>query len=298
MKVFVKDDVVCYDEVYDNNEYLHMKGANNMLAFARGMLRDKFKSFIAYSLGSVAFLEMYVALFPTVQKQAGQFNQMMQTMPAELFKAMNMDPSSLSFGVLESYLSSEYMSFLWPILLIIFVISLANYISVQEVDKGTIETLMSLPASRVKIFVERYFAGMLLIAGFTAVSLFGAIPLAMLHGVDFVFSNYVTAFIGSFFFAWAIYSLAVLASVICSAKNKASTITAGIIMLMYVLNVIANLKDSIQGLRYGSFFYYFNGSDLLAKNVYPENALLALGGFAVVVTIVAVYIFKKRDLSV
>lgn len=269
-----------------------------MLAFARRMLRDKYKSFIVYIVSAIAFIEMYVALFPTIQKQAVQFNQMIQTMPAELFKAMNMDPSTLSFSRLEPYLASEYMSFLWPILLIIFAISLANYISVSEIDRGTVETLMSLPAKRTRIFIERYFTGLLLIAGFTAVSIFGAIPLAKLHGIDFVFNNYVTAFVGSLFFAAAIYSLAVFCSVIFSSKNKATSISAGVIILMYVINAVASLKDSIQNLHYISFFYYFNGSQLLAKNIYPDYALLILGGFAIITTIFSLIIFNKRDLSV
>jgi len=269
-----------------------------MLAFFNRMIRDKYKAFIAYSISAVALLEMYVALFPAIKRQSVQIDQMMRSFPPELFKAMNMDPSMLSFSTLESYLSTEYMSFLWPILAIIFAISIAHYILINEIDRGTIETLISLPASRVRIFAERYFVGLLLLAAFVAISLLGIVPLAGVHGINYILTNYLTAAGGAFFFVWAVYSLAVLISVIFSEKGKASMVTGGIITLMYVLSIIASLKDSLKNLQYLSFFHYFNGPDLLAKNIVPDYMVLALGGFAVIASIVALMIFRKRDLSV
>ncbi|OIP86030.1 hypothetical protein AUK57_01815 [Candidatus Saccharibacteria bacterium CG2_30_41_52] len=262
------------------------------------MLRDKYISFLVYSLSAVGFIEMYIALFPSISQQAGQIDQMIKSFPPEFFKAMNMDPSALSFSTLESYLSTEYMSFLWPILAIVFAISMANYISANEIDKGTIETLASLPAKRIRIFMERYFTGLLLIAGFSVISLFGAIPFAILHDANFILSNFVTASVGSFMFIWAIYSLAVLSSVVFSEKGKASMATSGILILMYVINIISSLNDSLKDLSYVSFFNYFSGSELLAKNIYPEYIFLVFGGFAIISTIIAAIWFNNRDLSV
>lgn len=269
-----------------------------MFVFASRMLFDKWKSFVIYLIASIGFLEMYIALFPAIQKQAGQFSQLIKTMPPELFKAMNMDPQSFSFSNLQSYLSTEYMSFLWPILAIIFAVSLASYIAVNEIDKGTIETLASLPANRSRIFIERYMAGLLLLMGFCAISLFGAIPLAQFHNTEFIFGNFFTATIGSFMFIWAVYSLATLFSVILSEKGKSSMASGGVLILMYVLYIVSTLQDSMKNLKYLSFFNYFSGSELLAKNVYPEYTFLALGGFAVITTAVALLWFEQRDLSV
>ena len=269
-----------------------------MFPFAFRMFRDKLKTFVIYSLSAVGFLEMYVALFPAIRQQAGQFDQLLKTFPPEIFKAVGMDPSTFSFNGLESFISSEYMSFLWPILAIIFAISIANYISVEEVDKGTIETLASLPTSRTRIFMERYFTGLLILAAFCFISLFGAIPLAMMHGVNYVLVNYLTASIGSFFFIWAAYSMATMFSVIFSEKGKATMVSGGILILMYVLHILSILNDKLVNLQYISLLHYFSGSELMAKNVYTQYALLALGGFAVVMALGALFWFKHRDLSV
>jgi len=269
-----------------------------MFAFTIRMIRDKFKSFVVYSISAVALLEMYVALFPAIRQQATQIDQMMRSFPPELFRAMNMDPSMLSFSTLESYISTEYMSFLWPILAIVFAISIASYICVNEVDKGTMETLASLPASRTRIYIERYFAGALLLAAFSAISLLAIIPLAKLHGIDYILANYLTAAGGAFLFVWAVYSLAVLFSVVFSEKGKASMVAGGVLTLMYVLSIISNLQDNLKNLQYFSFFHYFNGSELLAKNVFPDYTLIALSGFAIFASVLALLWFRKRDLSV
>lgn len=269
-----------------------------MLAFAVRMIRDKYKTFAIYVVSSLAFLEMYIALFPSISEQSAAIDQMIKSFPPQMFQALNMDPSSLSFGNMQAYLSSEYLSFLWPIMAIVFAISVANYISVNEIEKGTIEILMSLPVNRTKVFLQRYFAGLAMLIAFAAISLLGAVPLAGLHGVDFVLANYITAAIGASLFVWAVYSLAVLFSVIFSEKNKATMASGGVLVLMYVIYIISNLNDDLANLKYISFFNYFSGSDLLAKNIYPEYMIIALGGFAFIATVGAVIWFRRRDLSV
>ena len=269
-----------------------------MFAFGRRMIRDKFKPFLIYSIASIGFMEMFVAIFPSIQSQADKVDQLMKVFPSELFKAFNMDISSLSFGNFEVFLSSKYLGMMWPILAIILAISLANYIVVNEIEKGTIETIISLPVKRSRVFFERYFAGLGMLALFCFIGIFGAIPLACIHGIDYAFANYFTATLVSFLFVSAIYSLAVLFSTICSERGRASMISGGLLVIMYVLSVVSALNNDFVNIKYFSFFHYFNGSELLAKNVIPDYSILVLGGFTIIVSVVALMIFRKRDLSV
>lgn len=269
-----------------------------MLAIFKRMLGDKFKSLLIFSGSAIAFLEMYIVLFPSIKDQAGSIDKMLKSFPPEMFKALNMDPATLSFSNFEAYLSSEYMSFLWPIMAIIFAISLASYLCVNDVEKGTIELVVALPISRTRIFIERYFAGLLFLLLFCIVSMAGAIPLAMLHGIDFVSNNYIIATIGSMLFICAIYSLAVFCSVLFSEKSKASMLSGGFVVFMYVVYILSTLNKDIENIKYFSFFNYFSGSDLMAKGVYSDYSFLVLGGFIVLVFTAALLRFKTRDLSV
>ena len=269
-----------------------------MLVFARRMIKDRYKSLFFYCIGTVGLLEMYVALFPAIRDQSVNFQKVIQNFPPELFKAMNMDPAMVNFSTMEAYLSTEYLSFLWPVIAVIFSISLANYISVAEIEKRTSETLLSLPTRRIRIFLERYFTGLLMIAIFCAFSIYGVMPLSIMHGADYLAQNYTTAFLGSLLFTTACYSLATLSSVIFSERGRASTVSSGIIIVMYVMFVVSTLQESVKNLRYGSFFNYFSGGELLAKNHYPDTMLLALGLFSIVALVVAAIRFNSRDMSV
>jgi len=269
-----------------------------MLVYAKRMLKDKYKTLFFYCIGTLGLLEMYVALFPAIKNQSASFEQLIQNFPPELFKAMNMEPALVNFSTMEAYISTEYLSFLWPMLAVIFAISLANYISVNEIEKKTSETLFSLPTNRLRIFTERYFTGALMITVFNAVSVYGVIPLALLHNAQFKLPNYTTAFIGVLVFTLACYTLATLSSVLFSERGRASMASSGIIILMYVMFVVSTLQESVKNLRYFSIFNYFSGGDLLAKNHYPDNMFVVLGSFTLITLVISLIIYKKRDMSV
>lgn len=268
-----------------------------MMAFFIRMLRDKYRLWLGYIVMTIILIETYVALFPSIKQQASGFDQMLQSMPAGLLKAFGMDPANFSFGSFQGYMSSEYLSFLWPIIAIAFAISIANYVSVRETDSGTIEALLSLPVQRSRILLERYLAGLVLIVTFAFASLLSALPLAQLHNVTFQTDNFITAAIGASLFTACVYTLATLMSVLFTVKGKATMVSSGILIAMYVMNVIASLNDNLKNLRYGSIFNYFNGSDLLSKNVYPDYMFIALGGAIIILFSLAAVWFNRRDFS-
>lgn len=268
-----------------------------MFTFVTRMIRDKYKSLIIYSIAGLIFLEMYIALYPMISEVSVQLEQMMKTLPAEFFKVFNLDQASMTFNNLESLLAMKHYSMMWPIMAIILAIALANYLIANEIDNGTVESLLSLPVKRSKIFISRYLTGLFMLVIFNAVTIFATILLAAIHNIDVLWQNHLTLFIGSIFFSGVCYSLAIFMSNIISDKGKATMATGGILMLSYIIGVLATLKDSLENLKYFSIFNYFNGEILLMKNAYPEHLFYALGGLTVLLTIGAFIRFKNRDIS-
>lgn len=259
------------------------------------MLRDKYKLLATYTVASISLLEMYVALFPTIKDQSASIDQLLKSMPEAMFKAFGMDPDSFSFNSFEAYISSEYMSFLWPMLAIALAVSLANYLAVRESDSGTIETLLSLPARRSRIFAERFAAGLVMVSVFSMIGLVGALPLAWLHGISFNTENFVVASVGSTLFAATVFSIATACSVIFSTKGKATMTASGVLLLMYVINIVSGLSENFENLRYFSLFNYFNGSELLGKAIYPEHMFLVFISAIVLLFGFSLWWFRRRD---
>lgn len=72
----------------------------------------------------------------------------------------------------------------------------------------------------------------------------------------------------------------------------------GILIIMYVLNIIAALKDNLKNLKYLSFFYYYDPDQALIKNIINNTGVLVFIIVIVVCTVLAVVWFKKRDVAV
>jgi ABC-2 type transport system permease protein len=239
---------------------------------------------------------MYVAMFPSIQAQAANFDELMKNYPEALMKAFNLE--ELSFNTLEKFLAMEQFSFVWPLMVMFMLISLAGASIAKEIERGTMELLLSRPISRIKIFFSRYLAGLASLFAFTIFSIFAVVPLAKLHHLDYVFANHLTVAMLGFLFGWAIFSLAMMFSAMFSERGKVYMLTGGILLLMYVLNIVAALKENLDKLKYISFFHYFDTQQALVYNVIKEEAILVFAGVTIVCTICGALWFKKRDVAI
>jgi ABC-2 type transport system permease protein len=67
--------------------------------------------------------------------------------------------------------------------------------------------------------------------------------------------------------------------------------------LSYIINGLAPLVDWLQPFQKFSPFYYYNAADPLTNGLDPGHAAILLG-LAAVFLAVAIFTFRKRDLSV
>lgn len=262
------------------------------------ILRDKKNALLAYVIGAAATVEMYVALFPALKDQAEQLNKLLEAYPKGLMEAFGFESTEALFSKLEPYMSTEYMSFFWPILVITLVIGFANLMCVTEVEKGTIEIVISQPISRIKLFLLRYFAGLCYLLVFVAVSIFVVIPFAAMHNISYKIDNYYTTFGMGFLFGAAIFSIAAFFSVLFSERGKAMFASTAVLLLMYVGNIVAKLKDSLKDIQYFSFFHYFDPGKVLGKNEIVQYSVPVFLGVIIVFTLLAVLWFNRRDVAV
>lgn len=259
-------------------------------------LKDKWITTLVYSVAGIGFLWMYVAMFPALKEQASEFNDLLSSYPQGFLDAFGI--SDLSFNSIENFVGIEHFSIVWPLMVIFLMVGLASSSIAREIEKGTIELVLSRPISRLHIFFSRYFAGLAILLLFTLFSIFAIIPLAELHGVDYQLQNFVTIAIMGYLFAWAVYSISIMFSSFFSEKSKVSMAAGGLFILMYVLNLAANLKESLDVLKYGSFFYYFDYNQAIVKNTFSTEGIIVFLCVIVVCTSVALWRFNTRDIAV
>ncbi len=251
---------------------------------------------IIYSLAGLLFLWLYVALFPTVQQSASDVSQIVKSLPQGINKAFGLDAKS--FATFEGFLAGKHYSLVWPILLIGLVVSLSSAFLSGEIEKGTIGILLSQPVSRAKIFLGKFLAGIVYLIIFVIISVLSVFPLAKIYNISYQGENQLKLALVGFLFGLAIFGLSMLFSAIFSEKGKATFTVIGILIVMYFINIIALLKDSLDKLKYFSFFYYFNYTDILVHNKIDYWSYWVFLGTFIIGSILGLIWFMKRDIAI
>jgi len=259
-------------------------------------IKDRKISLAIYSTAGLIFLWMYVALFPSMQKNAEAFEEMFENMPEIFFKALGIE--SLGFSTIEQFLSIEHFSLVWPLMAIFLLLSIAGSSLAGEIEKGTAELLLSKPISRLKLFLGKYMSGIFSLLVFTVISIFAIAALAPMHAVSYNFANFALAAVLSFLFGWAIFSMGMLFSAIFSERSRVYMACGAILLVMYVLNVIALLSENLEWLKYASFFHYYDYHAAIVDGSLDIFNVLLFGGVITVFSIGAAWWFTRRDIAV
>ena len=268
---------------------------NDFLPVVWRVFKDRWVQLVIYSGISFLLVWLYVGLFPAIRDQAEQMKGFMEAYPESLTAAFNIDDSL--FTQIEGFLSAEQYSFIWPIFAIVIASSLGGAAIAGEIEKGTIEVFLAQPISRIKLFFAKYFSGFAVLAIFTFISVFSIVPLAAMHNIDYKLENFALFSVVAFLFALAIYSMAMLFSSLFNQKGRVYFLTAGVIILMYVVNIVAALKDNLNDIKYFSFFYYYNSTEILVHNNIDDLTWWVFAGCIVVFTALGAYVFNKRDIA-
>lgn len=267
-----------------------------MSAIIKRIFKDRFVSMISYSIGGILLVLLYVAMLPSIQESQAQLQEVLKTMPESLMKALG--ATGIDMGSLEALLAMKQYNMIWPMLLMFFQISFAASLVSGEVENRTIEIVLSSAKSRLKIFAAKYLAGAIYSIIFVITTTLCAIPLAEIFGYEYLAANYFTLMYLSLALAFAVYGISMLLSTIFSSKGKVYAISGLLYVGMYVLFILTTLKESLESLKYFSFFYYYNINDALISNKIDTIAILVFIAVGLITSIAAAIIFNDRDFAV
>lgn len=260
------------------------------------VFNDRKISLVIYSLAGIGLLWVFIAAYPIIQEQTTAMLELLDGFPEGFLKAFGVD--SGSFGTVEGFLAAKQYSATWPLMVILFLVALAGTVIAGEIEKGSIEISLSNPVSRLSIFFGRYLVGLTGLVIFTFFSVFSLVPLAALYNVDISFPAVLKLSTIAFLFGWAILSLSMLLSSIFSDKNRVYMTVGGLMIGMYMLNVVALIKEEIGYIKYVSFFHYFDTNGALILETIGATSVIIFCICGIVFTGLGVWWFNKRDIAV
>lgn len=256
-------------------------------------LKDRKTSLAIFCIAGITLLTVYISIFPMIQKQTQQLEKVMKAYPEAFLKAFNIE--DMSFSTVEKFLAAEQYSFTWPLLAMFLAISFSSSI-VRDIERGTIDFMLTRPISRVKLYFGRALASSVAVLAFVLFSIAAAVPIAKIAGIEIAVKNHVLMTFVGFLFGISIVGIASLIGAWASERGRANMMTGGILVVMYVANILAQLKDNLHWMRYISLFHYFDSHAALIHGELNVTSVLVLLAVAIVTLACGAFIFNKRDI--
>lgn len=257
-------------------------------------LKINLKSFIIWTSILIGLFLVVFLVYPSIvnSENMEMMDEMMKMFPEEMLKAFNMDISSINsaFG----WLKTEGFVFVLLITGIYSGILGSNILLKEESDK-TIEYLNSVPVTRKNIVINKILCGLLYIILMIAIiGIFNFIGLSL--SGEFDRKSYILLSITPIFSSIVIFAICLFLSTFTHKTKKTIGISLGIVFASYFLNIISEIGESTEFLKYISIFTLADIRNVIInESINPLMIVLTIG-ITVVFMILTTIRYEKKEL--
>ncbi len=230
--------------------------------------------------------------YPTILANAADFEKLMEVYPKELMAAFGITGSLAAQG---TFLNSYIFSMIWPLVAGAAGILLATRLA-ADADTGFLDLPASTRLPRVRYLMATICAQVVAMALLAAVTVIAIEIVDLVIEPNFNVGRLVLAGVHSMLFGFAIMGVTTLLAVLFLDRGRAGGLAAGILIVMYLANVIAQLSPDLGGIGDMSAFHYFDMRALIEDGTYPVSGALLYGTVATIGWLLALVAFRRRDL--
>jgi ABC-2 type transport system permease protein len=249
--------------------------------------------FLSLLLFAIFFIWMFASIYKTIA--ISSITEIVKIMPEKLIKSLNIEVGSMN--TFEGFIGNEKHTIVITLLTTILGISLASGYLSGEIGKGTIYLPLSLPIKRASFYLTKLLAGMTVMVTFSALSILSTFPLTALYDIPIHSDRFLSLTLACVLFGLSVFGFSMFLSSVFSEKNNVAFIAGGVLILMYVMNMVANIKESLDFLKYYSVFHYFNIVEILVHNNIAGSTWLVFTGSFLLFSSLGLFIFFQRDIN-
>lgn len=258
-----------------------------LAALMSSHLSDRRRSLLAWGLPIGLMSAFIVAIFPSVEDS---ISEVVDKYPSGLKEAFGIG----QLANVEQYLHAEMLSLIVPLAL--------GYLAVRAVasglagaaETGRLDVLLSAPVSRHRLCAAGFLATAIELAGVLAISFVLTMLGSVLAGAGLDAGRAAAGFAGVWPLALLFAGLGVLA---CAWSLRTSVVTgavAGVLVAMYVVDLIGKLDPGFDWVRYGSVFRYYGNA--IEDGIEPL-AFCGVVAAACALAAAGAWLFDRRDIS-
>jgi ABC-2 type transport system permease protein len=258
-----------------------------MTALVAAQLHERRRSLLSWGLPIGAWSAFVVAIYPSVEDA--------------LSKAISSYPESLkqAFGIaeltsVEQYLNAEMLSLIVPLAIgYLAVRSVASGLS-GAAESGRLDVLLSAPVSRRRLVASGFLATAIELAAVLLVSVLITGLGGLLAGAGLSFGLALAGFASVWPLALLFAGFGVVATGWSLRTAVVTGSVAGVLVAMYVADLVGRLDPSLDWIRYSSVFRYYGKA--IEDGIDPAS-FLGVTAVAVATAALGALLFERRDIS-
>jgi ABC-2 type transport system permease protein len=249
-------------------------------------LSDRRRSLLAWGVPLGLWSAFIVSIFPSVE---GALSKAVENYPPALKEA---------FGIgeltnVEQYLHAEMLSLIVPLAL--------GYLAVRAVasglsgaaESGRLDVLLSAPVSRSRLAAASFAATAVELAIVLVLTVLFTGLGSLVSGADLSFGAALAGYANVWPLALVFAGFGILATGFSLRTSIVTGAVAGVLVSMYVIDLIGRLDPDLSGFRYVSVFRYYGNA--IEDGIEPL-AFFGVTLAAIVLAAFGAWLFERRDL--
>lgn len=254
-------------------------------------LRQGWKSLIIWTISIGFFVAICVFMYPEMESEMEGVNDMFSSMGA-FTAAFGMD--RLNFGTLIGFYAVECGNILG--IGGTFFASLIGISALAKEEKErTAEFLLTHPVSRMRIITEKLVSVMLQIIIMNAAIFI--LSLASMTIIDESIPWKELSLLHLSYFLIQIELAGICFGISAFLKTGGLGIGLGIATIMYFLNIVANISESAEFLKFITPFGYAEGADIIAEMSLDTRKILLGMIYTLIGIFLAFYKYNRKDIQ-
>lgn len=237
-------------------------------------------------------IPLIAGIWPEFQEQVAQFADLLENPVYEGFLGQ------LAFLNITKWSGFYFMYiFTWIEMIVVYItITRPVRLITSEVDKNTLDFMLSYPIPRWRYLLEKYSGFLFYNLLYPSLLLLASYFSTLALNEEMPYATLTYALIGTWCLFFTLGALSLLCGAIFLESRKALPAAAVVILSQWLFVRIGGLVDSLEFLQTISLFHYLNAHTIYQLGKFPVDEFFIVIGVGVAALIGALIVFEKRDL--
>jgi ABC-2 type transport system permease protein len=256
-------------------------------------LADRRRGLVAWPIAYLGMVAISVAAWPSIRDQP-ELQDFVDELPDALTALMG--GADIDFLTATGYINSRLFAFVFPIMLLVYVIGFGARAVAGEHQDGRLDLVLSYPLTRRRYLGEKAALLAALVAGFVALIGLSVVALGALVDLGLSLGELWPACVMLWAFGVCFGYLAMAVGCVTLDRSLALAIPAGLAIGGWLIGSLAAVVAWLEPIRAASPIWWYSATNPMITGL-DIHGLVLLGGGAVVALLIALLAFDRRNLT-